>query len=251
MPSDPAYSLHGVTRAYGAVRAVDTVTLAFVRDETTVLIGSSGSGKSTVLRLLLGLEWPDAGEVRRDGVALRREDMLEERRRVGYVIQEGGLFPHLTVLGNLGLLPGYLGWDRARIHRRALELADLTRLPVALLERFPAELSGGQRQRVALMRALMHDPPTLLLDEPLGALDPLVRHELQDDLRAIFQRLDRTVVMVTHDLAEAAWFSDRLVLMRHGRVVQEGSIADFIRAPADGFVREFVAARRALPGTVA
>ncbi len=251
MPPDPAYSLHGVTRAYGAVRAVDTVTLAFVRDETTVLIGSSGSGKSTVLRLLLGLEWPDAGEVRRDGVALRREDMLEERRRVGYVIQEGGLFPHLTVLGNLGLLPGYLGWDRARIHRRALELADLTRLPVALLERFPAELSGGQRQRVALMRALMHDPPTLLLDEPLGALDPLVRHELQDDLRAIFQRLDRTVVMVTHDLAEAAWFSDRLVLMRHGRVVQEGSIADFIRAPADGFVREFVAARRALPGTVA
>ena len=251
MPAEPAYSLHEVTRSYGAVRAVDAVSLAFARGDITVLIGSSGSGKSTVLRLLLGLEWPDAGQVRREGEPLRRDAMLVERRRVGYVIQEGGLFPHLTVLGNLALLPGYLGWDRARIHRRAIELAELARLPPELLERFPAELSGGQRQRVALVRALMHDPPTLLLDEPLGALDPLVRHELQDDLRAIFRRLGKTVVMVTHDLAEAAFFSDRLVLMRHGRVVQAGSIADFVRAPADGFVREFVAARRGLPDQVA
>lgn len=247
----PAYSLQGVTRAYGAVRAVDGLTLAIARGETTALIGSSGSGKSTVLRLLLGLEWPDAGEVRRDGIALRREALLEERRRVGYVIQEGGLFPHLTVLGNLALLPGYLGWSRSRIHRRARELAELARLPSGLLERFPAELSGGQRQRVALVRALMHDPPTLLLDEPLGSLDPLVRHELQEDLRAIFRRLGKTVVLVTHDLAEAAFFSERLVLMRHGRVAQEGSIEDFLRAPADDFVREFVAARRELPGRAA
>ncbi len=155
MSPAPAYSLHEVTRAYGALRAVDRLTLAFARGDTTVLIGSSGCGKSTILRLLLGLEWPDAGEVRRDGVVLRREDMLRERRRVGYVIQEGGLFPHLSVLGNLALLPGYLGWDRERIHRRAIELAGLARLPAELLRRFPAELSGGQRQRVALMRALM------------------------------------------------------------------------------------------------
>ncbi|MFA7503537.1 MAG: ATP-binding cassette domain-containing protein [Burkholderiaceae bacterium] len=245
--SDPAFSLLGVTRAYGAVRAVDSLTLDFARGRTTVLIGSSGCGKSTVLRLLIGLEWPDAGEVRRDGVALRRERMLEERRRVGYVIQEGGLFPHLSVLGNLGLLPRYLGWSAARIRQRAIELAGLVHLDADLLERFPAELSGGQRQRVALMRALMPDPPTLLLDEPLGALDPLVRHGLQDELRAIFRQLGKTVVMVTHDLGEAAFFSDRLVLMRRGRVVQDGSLDDFRRAPADDFVRAFLAAQRGLP----
>jgi len=248
MRSDPAYLLHEVTRSYGAVRAVDGLTLAFARGATTVLIGSSGCGKSTVLRLLLGLEWPDSGEVRRDGMAMRREDMLRERRRVGYVIQEGGLFPHLSVLGNLGLLPDYLGWDAERVRRRALELAELAHLPTGLLERYPAEISGGQRQRVALMRALMHDPPTLLLDEPLGALDPLVRHGLQDELRAIFRQLGKTVVMVTHDLAEAAFFSDRLVLMRQGRVVQDGSLDAFRRAPADEFVREFLAAQRGLPG---
>ncbi len=243
----PAFSLHAVTRAYGAVRAVDALTLEFARGHTTVLIGSSGCGKSTVLRLLVGLEWPDAGEVRRDGVALHRERILQERRQVGYVIQEGGLFPHLTVLGNLGLLPRHLGWNRARIHERAIELAELAHLPADLLARFPAELSGGQRQRVALMRALMHDPPTLLLDEPFGALDPLVRHGLQDELRAIFRRLGKTVIMVTHDLAEAAFFSDRLVLMRHGRAVQDGSLDDFRRAPADDFVLAFLAAQRGLP----
>jgi len=244
---DPAFSLLGVTRSYGAVRAVDSLTLDFARGQTTVLIGSSGCGKSTVLRLLIGLEWPDAGEVRRDGLALRRERILEERRRLGYVIQEGGLFPHLSVLGNLALLPRYLGWSAARIRQRAIELAGLVHLHADLLERFPAELSGGQRQRVALMRALMPDPPTLLLDEPLGALDPLVRHGLQDELRAIFRQLGKTVVMVTHDLGEAAFFSDRLVLMRQGRVVQDGSLDDFRRAPADDFVRAFLAAQRGLP----
>lgn len=212
----PAYSLQGVTRAYGAVRAVDGLTLAIARGETTALIGSSGSGKSTVLRLLLGLEWPDAGEVRRDGIALRREALLEERRRVGYVIQEGGLFPHLTVLGNLALLPGYLGWSRSRIHRRALELAELARLPSGLLERFPAELSGGQRQRVALVRALMHDPPTLLLDEPLGALDALTRAVLQDEIARIRERERATVVLITNDVDEGLLLADRVLPLTPG-----------------------------------
>ncbi|TAN07570.1 MAG: ATP-binding cassette domain-containing protein [Rhodanobacteraceae bacterium] len=248
LPSNSAFSLAGVTRAWGEVRAVDGVSLAFGRGRTTVLIGSSGSGKSTVLRLLLGLEWPDAGEVCCDGRPLRRARVLEVRRRVGYVIQEGGLFPHLTVLGNLALLPHHLGWSRARIRARALELAELNHLEAHQFVRFPAELSGGQRQRVALMRALMLDPPTLLLDEPLGALDPLVRHGLQDELRDLFQRLGKTVIMVTHDLAEAAFFSRRLVLMRRGHVVQDGSIDDFRRTPADDFVRAFLAARRSLPG---
>jgi osmoprotectant transport system ATP-binding protein len=246
--SDSVFSLVGVTRAFNAVRAVDDVSLAFARGETTTLIGSSGSGKSTVLRLLIGLEWPDAGEVLCEGEPLQRPQVPSVRRSVGYVIQEGGLFPHLTVLGNLALLPHHLGWNRARIHGRALELAELTHLRESQFARFPAELSGGQRQRVALMRALMLDPPTLLLDEPLGALDPLVRHGLQDELREIFRRLGKTVIMVTHDLAEAAFFSSRLVLMRRGRVIQDGSIEDFRRAPADDFVREFLAAHRDLPG---
>ncbi|MEO6969064.1 MAG: ATP-binding cassette domain-containing protein [Rhodanobacteraceae bacterium] len=251
MPASPdsesAFSFAGVTRAWGAVRAVDDVTLAFARGSVTVLIGSSGSGKSTLLRLLIGLEWPDAGEVRCDGVPLQRDQVLQVRRQVGYVIQEGGLFPHLTVLGNLALLPHHLGWNTACVRERARELAALAHLQEELFARFPAELSGGQRQRVALMRALMLDPPVLLLDEPLGALDPLVRHGLQDELREIFRRLGKTVIMVTHDLAEAAFFSERLVLMRRGRVVQDGSLDDFRRAPTDDFVREFLAAHRDLP----
>lgn len=249
--SDAAFSLAGVSRVFGSTRAVDAVDLAFARGETAILIGSSGSGKSTVLRLLIGLEWPDAGQVLCDGEPLNHGGVLEVRRRVGYVIQDGGLFPHLTVLGNLRLLPRHLGWSAARVRGRALELAGLTHLHAELLTRFPAELSGGQRQRVALMRALMLDPPTLLLDEPLGALDPLVRHGLQDELREIFASLGKTVIMVTHDLAEAAFFSRRLVLMRHGRVVQDGSLDDFRRAPAEAFVREFLAAHRDLPGAPA
>ncbi|HEX5960544.1 MAG TPA: ATP-binding cassette domain-containing protein [Rhodanobacteraceae bacterium] len=249
--SDAVFALEGVTRAFGAVRAIDDTNLRFPRSRTTILIGSSGSGKSTVLRLLIGLEWPDAGRVLYDGEPLRRNSLLEVRRQVGYVIQEGGLFPHLSVLGNLSLLPRHLGWGANRVRARATELAELTHLHADLLARFPAELSGGQRQRVALMRALMLDPPTLLLDEPLGALDPLVRHGLQDELRDIFGRLGKTVIMVTHDMAEAAFFSDRLILMRRGRVVQDGSLDDFRRAPADGFVREFLSAHRDLPGPAA
>jgi osmoprotectant transport system ATP-binding protein len=245
--SDAAFSLDQATRTFGDVRALDGVSLDFARGATTLLIGSSGSGKSTVLRLLLGLEWPDSGTVYCAGRPLDRARLLEIRRAVGYVIQEGGLFSHLTVLGNLGLLPRHLGWSRQRVRERATELAELARLGPGLFDRFPAELSGGQRQRVALMRALMLDPPTLLVDEPLGALDPLVRHGLQDDLRAIFERLGKTVIMVTHDLAEAAFFGHRLVLMRRGRVVQDGSLEDFRRHPASDFVREFLAAHRNLP----
>ncbi|MEW5306684.1 MAG: hypothetical protein WDW36_009133 [Sanguina aurantia] len=149
---------------------------------------------------------------------------------------EGGLIPHLTVLGNLALLPRHLGWKAARISARVDELAALTHLPGDVLARYPAELSGGQRQRVALMRALMADPDALLLDEPLGALDPVVRYELQDELKQWFQSLGKTVIIVTHDLAEAAWFADRLILMRQGAVVQDGTLADLRDRPADGFV---------------
>lgn len=245
--SADAFAVEAAVKRYGAVAALDGVSLAFARGHSTALIGSSGSGKSTLLRLLLGLEWPDAGRVLADGEPLRHEDLLALRRRTGYVIQEGGLFPHLTAFGNLALLPRHLGWSRERTRRRALELAELAHLPHAALDRFPAELSGGQRQRVALMRALMPDPDTLLLDEPLGSLDPIVRHELQDELKSIFGALGKTVILVTHDLAEAAWFAERLVLMRRGSVVQDGSLADLCNEPADEFVERFIAARRSLP----
>ncbi|HEX7815619.1 ATP-binding cassette domain-containing protein [Dyella sp.] len=243
----PAFALHEVSKRYGAVQALEQVDLAFHRGSTTALIGSSGSGKSTVLRLLLGLDRPDQGVVSIDGNALQPSQLLALRLRTGYVIQDGGLFPHLTGLENLTLQPRQLGWDKHRIVERAAELAELTHLPADALGRYPAELSGGQRQRIALMRGLMLDPDALLLDEPLGALDPIVRHELQDELKRIFDRLGKTVLIVTHDLAEAAWFAERLILMNEGRVIQDGQLNDLRQHPASDFVRQFIAAQRSLP----
>jgi osmoprotectant transport system ATP-binding protein len=163
---------------------------------------------------------------------------------MGYVIQDGGLFPHLDAAQNVTLMARHLGWPSTRIEARLDEIVRMTRFPGEALDRYPLQLSGGQRQRVALMRALMLDPDVLLLDEPLGALDPLVRRELQDDLAALFVSLRKTVVLVTHDLDEAAFFGGRLVLMREGRIVQQGSLDDLLRRPADPFVSVFVKAQR-------
>jgi len=208
------------------------------------VIGTSGSGKSTLLRLLLALEWPDSGQVLINGEALTRASRIGVRHRVGYVIQDGGLFPHQRILDNLALLPRHLRWAKHRIAARAHELLELMQLPADLLQRYPDELSGGQRQRVALMRALMTDPPALLMDEPLGALDPLVRFELQGRLQELFKLLSKTVILVTHDLAEAAYLAPRLVLMQGGRVVQAGAVQDLLHRPASDFVRRFVGAYR-------
>jgi osmoprotectant transport system ATP-binding protein len=249
--SEAAFEVSGVSKRYGSFLALDDISLSFPSGSTTALIGSSGSGKSTLLRILLGLEWPDSGTVNVDGHVLEKSQVLALRRRTGYVIQEGGLFPHLTALGNLALLPHHLGWSKERIRERAQELAALTHLSKDELDRYPAELSGGQRQRVALMRGLMLNPDALLLDEPLGALDPIVRHELQDQLKSIFEQLGKTVIVVTHDVAEAAWLADRLVLMRNGRVVQDGTLDDLQRRPADPFVTHFVQAQRTVPESVA
>src|SRR5256885_16721595 len=178
-----------------------------------VLLGSSGSGKSTVLRLILGLLHPDGGEVRVEPVA-----------PIGYVVQEGALYPHLTAARNVVLPARAAGWTAARQAARLDALAALVDLEPELMGRYPHQLSGGQRQRVSLMRALMLDPPVLLLDEPLGALDPLIRSDLQADLRGIFRALRKTVVLVTHDLGEAAFLGDRIVLMQAGRVVPQGPL---------------------------
>ena len=186
--------------------------------------------------------------MRVDGAPLLPRQRLQLRRSIGTVTQDGGLFPHLTALGNLALLPRHLGWSGARIETRAQELAALMQLPPELLRRYPAELSGGQRQRVAIMRALMTGPRALLLDEPLGALDPLVRHELQAQLKQVFAASGCSVVLVTHDLPEAAYLAPRLVLLHQGAVLQDGTAQDLVERPASDFVRRFVAARRDLPG---
>src|SRR5213075_2944836 len=211
--------LIGVSKHFGDAAAVHEIDLSVETGKTTVLIGPSGCGKSTLLRLIIGLLEPDSGEIRFDGAQLHAGKFEMIRHRVGYVIQEGGLFPHLTARGNVLLMARQLN------KRIALdELCALTRFPAQALDRFPAELSGGQRQRVSLMRALALTPKLLLLDEPLGALDPLVRAALQKDLKEIFQRLQQTAILVTHDLAEAAFLGNEIVLMNEGRIVQKGTL---------------------------
>jgi osmoprotectant transport system ATP-binding protein len=242
----PVLAFVGAAKTYGGAPALAPLTLELGRGETLALIGPSGSGKTTMLRLALGLLEPDAGSVRFRGEALTAANARAARTRMGYVVQEGGLFPHLTAGENIALMARHLGWAPARIAERRAELVELTRFPADALARYPLQLSGGQRQRVSLMRALMLDPELLLLDEPLGAIDPLVRAELQEDLARIFAALAKTVVLVTHDLAEAAFFAHRVVLLREGRVVQRGTVADLVQAPAEPFVARFVAAQRRL-----
>jgi osmoprotectant transport system ATP-binding protein len=244
------FQLSGVTRRFPGGEGVGPLDLAIPAGRTLAVIGPSGSGKSTLLRLLLGLTPPDAGTVRFEGREVPGEDVLGLRRRMGYVVQGGGLFPHLTAGGNAGLLARHLGWQEARLAERLGELSRLVRLPPEALTRYPRELSGGQAQRVSLMRALVLDPAVLLLDEPLGALDPVTRHDLRMDLRDAFRRLGKTVILVTHDLAEAVFLADRLLVMRDGRAAQEGSPAEVIASPADQFVARFVGAQReSLPAT--
>ncbi|MDQ3264041.1 MAG: ATP-binding cassette domain-containing protein [Myxococcota bacterium] len=238
------FELRQVTKRYGTRVALQPTDLTIHSGETLVLIGPSGSGKSTVIRLLLGLEPVDGGALLYRGAALLPQTAAALRRQVGYVAQGGGLFPHLTAAQNVALMARQLGWSQPRIEQRLGELATLTRLPGDVLPRYPAQLSGGQAQRLSLMRALMLDPEVVVLDEPLGALDPITRYELQQDLRDVFQRLNKTVVMVTHDLTEAAWFAGRMVLLREGRIVQQGSLEDFRQRPAEPFVTRFLHAQR-------
>jgi osmoprotectant transport system ATP-binding protein len=232
------FRLRGVRKLWGTQVAID-VDLEIARGRTTVLLGPSGCGKSTLLRLCMGLIAADAGEILFDGAPLDRS----ARRRIGYVIQDGGLFPHLTARENVALA----GRDRPRaeVESRIAALAELVQLPSPLLARYPVELSGGQRQRVSLMRALLLDPEALLFDEPFGALDPIIRAELQQDLRRIAQTLGKTMVLVTHDLGDAAVLADEVILLRAGRVVQRGPLSTLVKSPADPFVTQFIEAQRA------
>lgn len=245
--ANAALALTDVQKGFGDRVVIAKTSLAVAAGERLALIGPSGSGKSTLLKMTLGLVQPDAGTVTVDGVAVTPASAPAVRRRVGYVIQDGGLFPHLSARDNVTLvarLSRALAPDP--LAKRVAELAAIAKLDDALLDRFPHQLSGGERQRVGLVRALVLDPPLLLLDEPLGALDPIVRAGLQEDLRDVFRELGKSVLLVTHDMAEAAYLADAIAVMRGGQVIQRGTLEELTTAPAHPFVTELLGAQRGL-----
>ena len=237
-------TVKNIFKSFNSIKAVNNFSYSFQKGKTIVLIGPSGCGKSTLLRLIVGLINPDSGEIEFDEKPLTDINLSLIRRRMGYVIQDGGLFPHLTAKENVLLMAKYIGWGNEEITNNINQLTRLTKFPTDGLDRFPAELSGGQKQRVSLMRALMLNPEFLLLDEPLGALDPLIRFDLQNDLKEIFKSLNKTVILVTHDLNEAVFFGDKILLIKEGSLIQQGTITDFISNPAEPFVTKFVKSQR-------
>ncbi|UCH65258.1 MAG: ATP-binding cassette domain-containing protein [Ignavibacterium sp.] len=239
-----AITLKNIYKSFNSTIAVKDFSYNFKKSKITVLIGPSGCGKSSLLRLIVGLIKPDSGAIEINDRLLTDLNIQSFRKRIGYVIQDRGLFPHLTAKQNISLMAAYTGLSDYNILSKIEQLSHLTKFPSDGLQRFPAELSGGQKQRVSLMRALMLDAEFLLLDEPLGALDPLIRYDLQKDLKEIFGELKKTVVMVTHDLYEAVFFADEIVLIKDGSIIQSGTIDDLIQSPADPFVTRFVNAQR-------
>jgi len=235
-----------VEKSYDRTVALAPTSIRFEAGTTTSIIGPSGCGKSTLLRIVAGLIEADRGQVVYDGEKLGAENVNALRLRTGFVLQDGGLFPHLTARRNVTLAAEVIGRGSvASREERVRELAALVRLPEARLANHPRDLSGGERQRVSMMRALFLDPSWVLLDEPLGALDPITRRGLQTELRSIFARLKKTVILVTHDMGEAAYLGDRVLLMRGGRVVQKGTARELAEQPAEPFVSEFLRAQRA------
>ena len=238
-------AVRDISKSFSGRPVLHALTHEFRAGQTTAVVGPSGCGKTTLLRLLLHLVAPDAGKVVLAGAEISALNAETLRLRTGYVIQHGGLFPHLNARQNVTLMARYLRWTRAETDARVDTLARLMRVSAEMLAQYPNRLSGGQRQRIALMRALLLDPEVLLMDEPLGALDPMIRFELQNDLKAIFDELHKTVVLVTHDMHEAAHFADEIMLMREGRIVQRGNLDELLEQPADSFVTDFIRAQRA------
>lgn len=238
--------LNAICKSYGKNTILDGVSLRLEAGQTVSLLGTSGSGKSTLMRIVNGLIQPDSGRVTFRGWDLEGDESYAYRREMGYVLQEGGLFPHLTIEKNLTLLAQDQGWSDAQMLERVLDLVRLLRLPTDCLSRYPHQLSGGQRQRASIARALFLSPPLLLLDEPLGALDPPVRRQLQDELKELFARLRCGVILVTHDLAEAAHFSDRICLLESGRLVDQGAFAELRRHGSRAF-QSMLESHRPLP----
>ena len=243
--STPVLSIRNVSKEFGPdVRVLEHVDLDVVEGETLVLIGESGSGKTTLLRMFNGLTHPSSGEVCIHGEPVRVKDAIDLRRRIGYVQQDAGLLPHWTVEENVSLVPRLLEWEPERRTSRAHSLLDLVHLdPQRFRARYPIELSGGQRQRVAFARALAADPGIVLLDEPFGALDAITRRELQRQFLDLKQRLNKTMVMVTHDVDEALRLGDRIAVLKDGRLLQTGAPADLLNAPAHDYIAQLLGHR--------
>lgn len=240
--ADPAVELRDVSKAYGGEHnALSGITFRVETGETVVLLGSSGSGKTTTLKMINRLVTPDSGEIFVRGEEVGSWDPIDLRRQTGYVIQDVGLLPHLTVENNIGLIPRLLGWSESRRRDRTLELLELVSLaPEEFARKRPFELSGGQRQRVGVARALAADPPLLLMDEPFGALDPINRRRLQDEFHELRDRLHKTIVFVTHDLPEALKLAHRIGVMHQGKLLQLDSPRAVLERPANAFVSELV-----------
>jgi osmoprotectant transport system ATP-binding protein len=239
-----AIVLDQVSKTYDGATVLEATSLAVPRGQFVALVGGSGAGKTTLLKTLNGLVVPSGGQVRIDGVATGERDGPTLRRGVGYVFQEVGLFPHLTVGENIGVVPTLLGWDAAAIAARTAELLDLVALPRDLAARRPAALSGGQRQRVGVARALAARPSILLMDEPFGALDSVIRTALADDVRRLHDQLSLTTVMVTHDIAEAVVLADRIVVMSQGRVIADAAPRALLAGHPDPRVEDLMQAPR-------
>jgi osmoprotectant transport system ATP-binding protein len=229
----------GVSRAFNGKAAVKDLSLQVAKGEFCVLLGTSGSGKSTTLKMINRLVEFDSGEIRFAGESIRQLDARTLRRRMGYAIQSIGLFPHWTVRKNIATVPVLLGWPRAQINERITALLALLNLDAQLLDRYPHQLSGGQQQRIGVARALAADPEVLLMDEPFGALDPVTRGVLQQEMLRIHQLSGRTIVLVTHDIDEALTLADRIVLMDNGEIVQQGRPVELLTQPKNDFVRDF------------
>jgi osmoprotectant transport system ATP-binding protein len=237
-----------VTKRYpdGTV-AVDELSLEMAAGQITVLVGPSGCGKTTTLRMINRMVEPSSGTIRLDGDEISASDPPALRRRIGYVIQHGGLFPHRTVVDNVATVPYLLGWDKRRARGRAMELLELVGLPATFAKRYPYQLSGGQQQRVGVARALAADPPVMLMDEPFSAVDPVVRKSLQEELLRLQAELHKTIVFVTHDIDEAIRLGDRVCVLKvGGRIGQYDTPANLLAAPADDFVAEFLGEDRGL-----
>jgi osmoprotectant transport system ATP-binding protein len=240
-------ALQNITKNFEGKTVLSDVNLRVPKGATHALIGSSGSGKTTLLRITLGLIPFEKGYVKINDQALSSFTPIQWADRIGYVPQDGGLFPHISAFQNVSLIATLRGWSSLKIAARVEELRKLVDLEAPMLKRFPFELSGGQQQRVAIMRAAMMDPEVMLLDEPMAALDPLIRRSLQQELKAIFQRLGKTVLLVTHDLGEAVYLAEQITLLHEGKIVQSGAYGDLLLRPADPFVTAFINAQRTLP----
>ncbi len=236
--------LTDIRKSYSGIEVLKNISLEIEKGKTFSLIGPSGCGKSTLIRIIIGLIQPDHGQININEANLTENNVQKIRQNIGYVIQQGGLFPHLSARKNCSLVAEHLGWSKHQIEKRLRFLCDLTKIDFNYIQKYPHEFSGGQRQRIGLIRALMLNPEILLLDEPLGSIDPLVRFELQEDLKNIFNSLKKTVLFVTHDLGEAGYLGDEIVLMNEGEIIQKGVISEIIKEPKDEFVSRFVTAQR-------